>query len=305
MNEVLLKTCNITKRYKKQVILKNINMTVRKGDIYGFIGANGAGKTTLMRIITGLSHEDGGDIEILGEKENIDNSRMMLGSLIESPAFYNDMTAAENLEVSRRVRNIPGENCIKEALDLVGLGETGKKKFKDFSLGMKQRLGIANALLGSPRVLILDEPINGLDPIGIIEIRDMLKRINKENEVTILISSHILSELSELATCYGIIEKGILIEEISSKDLEEKCKQYIEVSIDNTSKAATLLENKLGISSYEVLENGEIRIYECLDKIGIINSELVMEGIIIKKLNLKSEKLEDYFRKALKGDYNV
>ena len=188
----------------------------------------------------------------------------MIGSLIETPAFYGDMTAKENLEVSRLVRNIAGEKCIDEVLELVGLENVGKKKVKNFSLGMKQRLGIANSLLGNPRLLILDEPINGLDPMGIVEIREILKKVNREKDVTILISSHILSELSEIATCYGFIDKGKLIQEISSKDLEEKCKQYIEIKVDDTSKTTTILEQEFENISYEVLPSNIIKIFNLI-----------------------------------------
>ena len=204
MKEAVLKTYNLCKKYKDQMAVDNVSMTIRKGDIYGFIGQNGAGKTSLIRMITGLAHRTSGEIELFGGsgEEALNKGREFIGSLIESPAFYKNMTARENLEVSRLVRNIPGKECIDEVLNLVGLKDTGKKKVKDFSLGMRQRLGIANALLGNPKLLILDEPINGLDPMGIIEIRELLKKINTEKDITILISSHILGELSEMATTY-------------------------------------------------------------------------------------------------------
>ena len=263
MNEVILKTYNITKKYGNQLAVDNVNMTIKKGEIYGFIGQNGAGKTTLIRLITGLIHKSAGEIELLGAngENELNKARTMIGSLIETPSFYTNMTARENLEVSRLVRDIPGKKCVDEVLDLVGLKDVEKKKVKNFSLGMRQRLGIANALMGNPKLLILDEPINGLDPMGIIEIRELLKKINKEKDMTILISSHILSELSELATTYGIISKGKLIEEITAKELSEKCRQYISLKVDDTSRAVTLLERELGISDYEVLENKNIKVF--------------------------------------------
>ena len=180
-----------------------------------------------------------------------------------------------------------------------------KKKVKNFSLGMKQRLGIANALLGNPRLLILDEPINGLDPIGIIEVRELLKKVNKEKDVTILISSHILGELSELATCYGIISNGKLIEEISSEKLNEKCRQYIELEIDDAPRAVTLMEEKLNITEYEVLDKNKVKIYSDLDNVGKINTLLSKNGVIVDRIGLKGESLEEYFMNIVGGGENV
>ena len=307
MREVIVKTHNITKKYGEQLSNDNINITINKGEIYGLIGRNGAGKTTLIRMITGLSHKTSGEIELFGKssENELNQSRRMIGSLIESPAFYGNMTARENLEVSRLVRNIPGKECIDEVLKLVGLQDTGKKKFKDFSLGMKQRLGIANAMLGNPRLLILDEPINGLDPMGIVEIRELLKKINKEKDVTILISSHILGELSELATCYGIINSGKLVEEITVAELNEKCRQYIELIVDDASRSTALLEKELSITDYEVLENNKIKIFNNLDSVGLINSTLSKKGILIEKIGLKGENLEEYFMNKVGGANNA
>lgn len=307
MNEIILKTNKLTKKYGEQNAVDSINMTIRKGDIYGFIGQNGAGKTTLIRMVTGLTHKSSGDIELFAKSggNELDNARTMIGSLIESPAFYGNMTARENLEVSRLVRNIAGKTCIDEVINLVGLAETGKKKVKNFSLGMKQRLGIANALLGNPKLIILDEPINGLDPMGIVEIRELLKKVNREKDVTILISSHILGELSELATCYGIINNGKLIEEISAESLREKCRQYIELEVDDASNTVIILEKELDIIDYEVLENNKIKIFSSLDSVGKINSVISRKGIIVEKIGLKGENLEEYFMNAVGGAKNV
>lgn len=307
MKEIILKTHNITKKYGEQLCNDKINITIRKGDIYGLIGRNGAGKTTLIRLITGLAHKTSGELELFGKSSEaeLDNGRKMIGSLIETPDFYESMTARENLEVSRLVRNIAGKECIEEVLKLVGLQDTGKKKVKNFSLGMKQRLGIANALLGNPRLLILDEPINGLDPMGIVEIRELLKKINKEKDVTILISSHILGELSELATCYGIINSGELVEEISVEKLNEKCRQYIELEVDDSATTSTVLEKELNITNYEVLEKNKIKIFSNLDSVGIINSTLAKKGVIVEKIGLRGENLEEYFMKKVGGDLNA
>ena len=307
MKKVVLKTYNITKKYGEQLAVDNVNMTIKKGDIYGFIGQNGAGKTTLIRLITGLIHKSGGEIELLGanEENELNKARTMVGSLIESPSFYTNMTARENLEVSRLVRNIPGNKCIDEVLELVGLKDVEKKKVKNFSLGMRQRLGIANALMGNPKLLILDEPINGLDPMGIVEIRELLKKINKEKDMTILISSHILSELSELATTYGIISNGKLIEEITAKQLSEKCRQYIDLRVDDTARAVILLERELGISDYEVLEDSNIKVFSNLDNVGEINSLLSRSGIIVESISVKGENLEEYFMNKVGGVLNA
>lgn len=307
MNNVVLKTHNITKKYGEQLAVNNINMTIRKGDVYGFIGKNGAGKTTLIRLITGLIHKTNGEIELFGgsSESELNAARAMVGSLIETPAFYGNMTARENLEVSRLVRNIAGKSCIDEVLKLVGLEDTGKKKVKNFSLGMRQRLGIANALIGNPRILILDEPINGLDPMGIVEIRELLKKVNREKDVTILISSHILGELSELATCYGIISNGKLIEEISAEALNEKCRQYIELKVDDTARTVTLLEKDLQITNYEVLENKLIKIFDHLDEVGKINSVISRGGIIVEKIGVTGENLEEYFVSRVGGAENA
>ena len=307
MKKVVLKTYNITKKYGEQLAVDNVNMTIKKGDIYGFIGQNGAGKTTLIRLITGLIHKSGGEIELLGanEENELNKARTMVGSLIETPSFYTNMTARENLEVSRLVRNIPGKKCIDEVLELVGLKDVEKKKVKNFSLGMRQRLGIANALMGNPKLLILDEPINGLDPMGIVEIRELLKKINKEKDMTILISSHILSELSELATTYGIISNGKLIEEITAKQLSEKCRQYIDLRVDDTARAVILLERELGISDYEVLEDSNIKVFSNLDNVGEINSLLSRSGIIVESISVNGENLEEYFMNKVGGVLNA
>ena len=307
MKKVVLKTYNITKKYGEQLAVDNVNMTIKKGDIYGFIGQNGAGKTTLIRLITGLIHKSGGEIELLGanEENELNKARTMVGSLIESPSLYTNMTARENLEVSRLVRNIPGKKCIDEVLELVGLKDVEKKKVKNFSLGMRQRLGIANALMGNPKLLILDEPINGLDPMGIVEIRELLKKINKEKDMTILISSHILSELSELATTYGIISNGKLIEEITAKQLSEKCRQYIDLKVDDTARAVILLERELGISDYEVLEDSNIKVFSNLDNVGEVNSLLSRSGIIVESISVKGENLDEYFMNKVGGVLNA
>jgi ABC-2 type transport system ATP-binding protein len=307
MKEIVLQTHNISKKYGNQLAVNNVNMTIKKGQIYGFIGQNGAGKTTLIRMITGLIHSTSGELELLGAsgENQLNEARTLIGSLVEMPSFYGNMTAKENLEVSRLVRNIAGKQCVDEVLNLVGLKNVEKKKFKNFSLGMKQRLGIANALLGNPGFLILDEPINGLDPLSIVEIRELLKKVNKEKDVTILISSHLLSELSELATCYGIINNGKLIEEISAEELKEKCKQYIEIQVNDAKSAVVILEKELNIIDYVVLPDHIIKVYSHLDSVGKINTLLSTNGIVVEKIVSKGQNLEEYFLNTVGGGKNA
>ncbi|MRZ79335.1 ATP-binding cassette domain-containing protein [Paeniclostridium sordellii] len=307
MQKHVLKTKNLSKEYKKIVALENINISIKKGDIYGLIGENGAGKTTLIRLITGLIYQTNGEIELFEETEvsKLSKQRRRIGCIIESPVLYEDMTAKQNLEIIRVQRGIPGKGCIDEVLNLVNLPDTKSKKIKDFSLGMKQRLALAIALLGDPEFLILDEPINGLDPIGIIEFRELIKKLNKEKKITILISSHILSELHQLATYYGIIHKGKLIEEISVEELNERCKKHINLEVDDSAKASIILENNLKIKNFSILPNNVIKIYDYLDRVKLISNELVSNGVGIERINTQGDGLEEYFTRLIGGNRNV
>ena len=307
MQKHVLKTKNLSKEYKKIVALKNINISIKKGDLYGLIGENGAGKTTLIRLITGLIYQTNGEIELFEEMEasKLSKQRRRIGCIIESPVLYEDMTAKQNLEIIRVQMGIPGKGCIDEVLNLVNLPDTKSKKVKDFSLGMKQRLALAIALLGDPEFLILDEPINGLDPIGIIEFRELIKKLNREKKITILISSHILSELHQLATYYGIIHKGNLIEEISVEELNERCKKHINLEVDDSAKASIILENNLKIKNFSVLPNNVIKIYDYLDRVKLISNELVSNGVGIERINTQGDGLEEYFTRLIGGNRNV
>lgn len=296
--EYILKTENLTKVYGKTKVVNAVSMHVKKGDIYGFIGKNGAGKTTFMRMITGMAAPTGGEIELFG-KNDLEKQRKRIGSLIENPGIYPNMTARENLEVVRRSFGITDKNAVDEMLEFVGLGGTDKKKVKNFSMGMKQRLGIAISLFRNPDFLILDEPINGLDPAGIKEIRDLLLKLNTERKITILISSHILGELSKVATRYGIIRDGSLVEEFEAGELNEKCRRCQKLSIDNLELAVTILEEKLHITEYDVPEPGILRIFEHLDESGKINKELVLGGVELKESYLAGQDLEAYFMDLL------
>ena len=303
MKEYILKTYNISKKYKKNLVVDNVSISVKRGDIYGFIGQNGAGKTTIMKMITGLVNPSEGYIEIFKEveKNKINKERKRLGALIETPALYLDMSASENLEVLRIQKGIPGSSCVNEKLKMVGLENTGKKKVKQFSLGMKQKLGIAMALLSDPEILILDEPVNGLDPKGIVEIRDLLKKLNKEKNMTIIISSHLLSELNQVATCYGIINNGKLIEEISQKELYDKCKKALRIKVDDINKAVVCLESVLKTTNFKVLKNNTIKLYDYIDNQIEVSKALISSNVITEEIVSIGDDLEDYFMNLIGG----
>lgn len=303
MSAYILRTYNLSKKYRHAVALDNINVSIKQGDIYGFIGQNGAGKSTMLRIVTGLSFPSNGSIELFGQdnKTVLTESQKRMGAIIESPALFPNMTADENLEVHRLQKGIPGKDCIKKTLALVGLSETGKKKTKNFSLGMKQRLGLAIALLSDPELLILDEPTNGLDPIGIMELRDLIKKLNAEKGLTILISSHILSELHQLASRYGIIHHGRLLEEISAKELDEKLRQHLRIKVDQPTKAATVLESALSTTDFEVLPDGTIKLYDYLDDVRQVSLALTKKDLVIEHLSQNGDSLESYFSRLIGG----
>ena len=294
--EFIVETKDLTKKFSNKIAVNKINMHIKKGDIYGFIGKNGAGKTTAMKMILGLLNPTDGEILINNSKE-LDKERRKIGSLIENPGIYRGCTAYENL---KRFSIIYGGNDseIKDILELVGLADTGKKKAGKFSLGMKQRLGIAITLLGNPELLVLDEPINGLDPAGIKEIRDLLVKLNEERGVTILISSHILDELAKITTTYGIINDGSLIEEVSSEELEENCKRNLMIKVNDVEKATKILESNNLLGDFEVKENC-IYLYSNFDKSALINSLLVKNNIEVSELTNNEIGLEEYFIERL------
>ena len=244
--EYVLKTNSLCKHYRNFKALNGLTMNVPKGAIYGFVGKNGAGKTTLIRLICGLQHPTSGDFELYGIKstdKSISKSRRRMGAVVETPSIYLDMTAEENLKQQYRLLGVPSFSGIGNLLKIVGLENTGKKKARNFSLGMKQRLGIAVALCGSPDFLVLDEPINGLDPQGIIEIRELILKINREQQITVLISSHILDELSRLATHFGFIDNGRIIKEISAAELDAACRKCVRMKVTDTKALARVLES--------------------------------------------------------------
>ncbi len=307
MSGFVIQTRNLSKKFKSQYAVNSLNMSVKKGDIYGLIGQNGAGKTTLIRILTGLVYPTAGEIAIWGEsgESALLGGRKRIGSIIEMPAFHPNMSAGQNLEMVRLQRGIPGKDCIGRCLKEVGLEDTGSKKAGRFSLGMKQRLAIAMALLSEPEMLILDEPINGLDPIGIVEIRELLKKINRERRVTILISSHILSEVYQMATCYGIMKKGELIEELTMDELNRKSRKCLEITVDDASKAAVVIEREFGTTNFEILPGRKIHLYDHMENPGEVNRKLNTNRIVVESIQPVGDDLEAYFLKAAGGAGNV
>lgn len=301
MSEIICQTTELCKNYKNFHALQNVNFSINRGEIYGLVGENGAGKSTLIRILTGLAFKSSGTITLFGKTDHLQHERTKIGCTIEMPALYKDMTAKQNLEIQRVQRGIPDKKCIRETLELVGLNHTEKKKVNNFSLGMKQRLALAVALLGEPEFLILDEPVNGLDPTGIIELRELLKRLVRENHVTILISSHILSELNQLATCYGFLHHGRLLKQITAKELNEQCRRHIKLKTDDTKKTVTVLEEQLKIKNFSVYPNNFIRIYEKLEETHTISKTLFSNGIVVEEMSVQGEELETYFENLIGG----
>lgn len=301
--EYVLTTENVTKVYGGHKAVNHVNMHVEKGAIYGFIGKNGAGKTTFMRMVAGLAAPTEGSIRLF-DTTDLEKQRKRIGTLIENAGVYANMTARENLEIVRRNFGIAEKKAVDEMLEFVGLGDTRKKKVKNFSMGMKQRLGLAIALLRHPDFLILDEPINGLDPEGIKEIRELLIKLNKEKGMTILISSHILGELSKIATHYGIIRDGVLIEEFEAGQLQDRCRRCQKLIVDNEELAAGILEEKLNIHSYDVPCAGTIRVFESFDRQEEMNRELILGGVNLRESFLAGQDLEGYFMELLGGGSN-
>jgi len=307
MSICVLKTNSLTKSYHGANALKEVSVTLEAGKIYGLIGMNGAGKSTFMRLITGLSFPTSGNISLFGHtgEKDLQIERKRLGSMIEYPSLVPNMTAKDNLNLHRIMRGIPGKEVVDELLDLVGLAGTGKKKAKNFSLGMKQRLGIAVALLGNPELLILDEPINGLDPIGVVEVRKLLIKLCEERQMTILISSHNLPELYQTATDYIIIHKGEIKQTLTLAQLEECCKRHIRISCEQPERLVSVLEMKLNTTNYNVMSDKTVKLYDYLDDKERVSRVLFENGIIITNLSNEGDTLEDYFISIVGGGKNV
>lgn len=293
--EYAISTNQLCKQYGAHFALDHVNLHIKKGEIYGFIGRNGAGKTTCMKILCGLSAPTKGEIRMFGhtgEQAKIYMGR--IGCLVEAPGLYPGMTAYENLKCKCIFMGIHKQNYIEELLELVGLSDAGKKKVKNFSLGMKQRLGIAMALVGEPDILILDEPTNGLDPQGISKMRQIMLQLKNQKNMTIMISSHILEEVSKIADRYGIVHQGKLIQELSKEELEEKCSDYIQIKTHDSGHVCVTLD-KIGITHYKAVDKRTIYVYEWLEQPARLNRELVMGGCLVEEFVIKTEELENYF----------
>ena len=296
--EYVLKTNNLTKRFGFKKAVNGVSLTIRKGEIYGFIGKNGAGKTTLMRMVLGAAVPSGGSIELF-DGEDLASARLRIGSLLESPNLYKNCSAFENLKRFSLLTGNSNED-IRAILKFVGLADTGNKKVGKFSLGMKQRLGIAIAMLGHPDFLILDEPVNGLDPEGIHSIRDLIIRLNRDLGITVLISSHLLDELSKIVTTYGIINNGVLVEQISARELEEKCKRKLLITVDNVDKAVQVIRGKLGNVGLGV-SGSTVIVDSHLEDSGMLNEALVKSGVAVLELRRQTATLENYFLERIGG----
>lgn len=301
MKEIVLKTNDLTKKYKNFVALDHVNITINKGEIYGLIGRNGAGKTTLMRIIATLTNKSEGNFILFGNLDNdLTDTKKRIGCLIENPSFFPNLTAYQNLKYYCLQKGIIDSKQIVDALKLVDLKNVKNKKFKTFSLGMKQRLGIAFAIMDNPDFIILDEPINGLDPIGISDLRDTFKRLSEEKNITILISSHILSELYAIATKLCILEKGRVVKELTKEELDLECSKCIVIKSDNVKKAVTVLEKKLNTTNFKVIDNKEIRLYDYLEHSDKVNKTLAQNDVNVSSITETGISLEDYFKTVIK-----
>ena len=303
--DYLISTNCLTKQYGKHKAVDSVSLHIRQGSIYGLIGRNGAGKTTVLKMICGLSKPTSGEITLF-DKTGRDIFPLLsrIGSLIEQPGLYMDMSAKDNLKLKCIAVGADRKGYIDELLELVGLSDVGNKRVKSFSLGMKQRLGIALALVGEPDLIVLDEPINGLDPQGIVEIREIILKLALEKNITVIISSHILEELSKIATHYGIIHCGRLLEEVSREELVQKCSERVELQTEDVSGASTVIE-AMGIVDYKVVDSRTIQIFERIDEISDVTMRLSENKIKIEGIGVKNENLEDYYLNMTGGKENV
>ena len=303
--EYVLETNGLSKRYRDFTALCGLNMHIPKGSIYGFVGRNGAGKTTLIRLICGLQEPTSGSFTLYGVKNTdakIERARRRMGAVVESPAVYPDMTAEENLRQQYLVLGMPSADGIAELLHLVGLDGTGKKKVKNFSLGMRQRLGIAVALAGNPDFLVLDEPVNGLDPQGIIEMRELILKLNREHGITVLISSHILDELSRLATHYGFIDGGRMVKEMSAEELEMRCRKCTRVEATNSKVLARVLDH-LG-AEYRVVDDAKVDVFADV-QVTKLAVEALKENCVIYSMKERDESLESFYMNLIGGAHHA
>jgi ABC-2 type transport system ATP-binding protein len=303
MSDYVLRTKDLSKKYGKVYALEKVNVEIKRGEIYGLIGLNGAGKSTFMRAVTGLIFLSAGVVELFGKtgEAALRHGRERIGQSIETPALYPDMSAAQNLEIQRIASGASDRATVNKTLETVGLSDTGNKKVKKFSLGMKQRLALAIALIGNPEFLILDEPANGLDPKGIIEIRALMRSLVNERGLTLLVSSHLLDELAQVATHYGIIDKGRLVRQLAAEELSREARRHIKIVTGNAAKATELLKHHFSITEIETGADGELLVYELAVKTGEINTLLVTHGVVVESITTAEQRLEEYFIKLTGG----
>ena len=304
MSKYIIETNHLTKQYGTQKSVADLNIHVEKGKIYGLLGRNGAGKTTTMKMLLGLAQPTSGEITIWGKPLKGNEKKILprIGSLIEAPGFYPNLTATENLRIFATLRGVPNRHAIKDALDLVGLPYKDKKLFSQYSLGMKQRLAIALAIMHDPELLILDEPINGLDPIGIAEVRSFIRQLCEKKGKTILISSHILSEISVLADDIGIIDHGVLLEEESLAELEQKSSKHIRFTVSDTAQAARILERVFYEKNFSIQDEHNLQIYNLELPVSKIVADFVENGLEVSEAHTCEESLEDYFKRVTGGE---
>lgn len=302
--EYILKTNNLSKTLDNKEIVKRVNLKVKKGEIYGLVGLNGAGKTTIIKLITNLLRPTAGNVEIFDKEVNVHSYEIFkkLGLMIDTPVFYNNLTCQEILELHCDYMGYHRTNAVNDTLNIVGLSACNNTVVRNMSLGMKQRLGLARAIITKPELLILDEPINGLDPQGIKEFRELMKKLNIEYNMTILLSSHILAELEHIADSIGIIDNGKLIKETTMKSIRESSLDYIEVAVDSVNKASFVLSEKTGVSNYKVMDNNTIRIYDSKVKASDISRDFSDNNVLIDSVARKQSSLEDYFFKTIKEE---
>ena len=301
----VIQTMGLSKRYKDRWAVDRLDLRVEQGDVYGFIGRNGAGKSTTLKLLCGLARPTQGEALVFGKPIRDPVARRRVGALIEQPGLYPDLSGRENLRLYAALLGLDSpERQVDQILETVGLSPKEKKQVRHYSMGMKQRLGVGLALLGGPDLLLLDEPINGLDPEGIREMRELLLRLNRERGLTILVSSHILGELGKIATRYGIIQEGRMVEQVTASELEQKCTDYLHLRTDQPQKAAALLERELRVARWEMRPEGEIRIYEAVDT-KAAGQVLAQAGIAVEEMGLHRQDLESYFLERMGGSGHV
>ncbi|MED3574294.1 ABC transporter ATP-binding protein [Cytobacillus praedii] len=305
--DYIIRTSGLTKIVKGKTLVSNVNLHIKKGEIYGFLGQNGAGKTTIMKLLTGLLSPTAGEIEVFGQRltEESKSSLKRVGSIIEYPIFFEHLTAMENLMIHCEYLGFYDKSAMAQALDMVHLEGIEDKLVKDFSLGMKQRLGIARAIITKPELIILDEPTNGLDPIGIKDMRDLIRMLNKEYGISFLLSSHILGEMEQVADRIGVINNGRLLNEVMLADIRKQRTDYIELVTSNVEKAVYLLENKLRISNMKIVQGNRIRIYDLSQSQNELSKMLVLHDIGIEEMQKHTSTLEDYFYNQIHGGGNI